>query len=82
MAYQIDSTYRTAHHGTKVANPASFGATAREIDLSGGSKVVYNKDGVKITAFNVSHAPVHRLLVTALNTKIAQSLFPVIRNMI
>ena len=59
MAYQIDSTYRTAHHGTKVANPASFGAAAREIDLSGGSKVVYNKDGVKITAFNVSHAPVH-----------------------
>jgi len=59
MAYQIDSTYRIAHHGTKVANPASFGAVAREIDLSGGSKVVYNKDGVKITAFNVSHAPVH-----------------------
>jgi len=59
MAYQIDSTYRTAHHGTKVANPATFGATAREIDLSGGTKVVYDKDNVKITAFNVSHAPVH-----------------------
>jgi len=59
MAYQIDSTYRTAHHGAKVANPVSFGATAREIDLSGGSKVVYNKDGVKITAFKVSHEPVH-----------------------
>jgi len=59
MAYQIDSTYRTAHHGTKVANPASFGAAEREIDLSGGSKVVYNKDGVKITAFKVSHKPVH-----------------------
>ena len=59
MAYQIDSTYRTAHHGTKVANPASFGATAREIDLSGGTKTVYDKDGVKITAFNVSHEPVH-----------------------
>ena len=59
MAYQIDSTYRTAHHGPKVANPASFGAAAREIDLSSGTKVVYDKDGVKITAFNVSHAPVH-----------------------
>ena len=58
MAYQIDSTYRTAHHGTKVANPASFGAIAREIDLSGGSKVVYQKGGVKITAFHVSHEPV------------------------
>jgi len=59
MAYQIDSTYRTAHHGAKVANPASFGATAREIDLSGGSKVVYQKDGVKITAFQVTHEPIH-----------------------
>lgn len=59
MAYQIDSTYRTAHHGKAVANPASFGAVAREIDLSGGSQVVYNKDGVTITAFNVSHEPVH-----------------------
>lgn len=59
MAYQIDSTYRTTHHGTKVANPASFGALAREIELSDGSKVVYQKDGVKITAFQVSHEPVH-----------------------
>lgn len=59
MAYQIDSTYRTAHHGKQIANPASFGAVAREIDLSSGSKIVYDEDGVKITAFNVSHAPVH-----------------------
>ena len=59
MAYQIDSSYRTAHHGAKVANPASFGAKARQIDLSDGSQIVYDNDGVKITAFNVSHAPVH-----------------------
>jgi len=58
MAYQIDSTYRTAHHGADIANPASFGATAREIDLSGNSQIVYDKDGVKITAFKVSHEPV------------------------
>jgi len=57
MAYQIDSTYRTAHHGEAIANPASFGAKAREIDLGGGSKVVYDHDGVKITAFKVSHDP-------------------------
>lgn len=58
MAYKIDSTYRTAHHGEAVANPASFGAIASEIDLSGGSQVVYDKDGVKITAFKVEHEPV------------------------
>jgi len=57
-AYQIDSTYRTAHHGTKVANPTSFGGLSREIDLSSGSKIVYQKEGVTITAFRVSHEPV------------------------
>lgn len=58
MAYQIDSTYRTAHHGAKIANPDSFGAAAREVDLGSGSQVVYNQDGVTITAFKVSHEPV------------------------
>ncbi|MGB0908307.1 MAG: MBL fold metallo-hydrolase [Maricaulaceae bacterium] len=58
-AYKIDSTYRTAHHGAAVANPAGYGGTAREVDLSGGgSKVVHDKDGVTITAFSVSHEPV------------------------
>ncbi|NNE56487.1 MAG: MBL fold metallo-hydrolase [Hellea sp.] len=59
MAYQIDSTYRTAHHGVAVANPASFGAIAHEIKLVNGSKVVYDNDGVKITATMVTHEPVH-----------------------
>lgn len=58
MAYQIDSTYRTAHHGAAIANPESFGAIAREIDLSNGAQVVYDQDEVKITAFEVSHEPV------------------------
>ena len=58
MAYQIDSTYRTAHHGAVIANPESFGATAREIDIKDGSEVVYEKDGVKIIAFKVRHEPV------------------------
>lgn len=58
MAYQIDSTYRTAHHGAAIANPASFGAVAREIVLTGTKAVVYDKDGVKITAFKVNHKPV------------------------
>ena len=57
-AYRIDSTFRTAHHGADIANPDSFGATAREIDLSGGSDVVFDWDGVTITAFEVTHDPV------------------------
>jgi ribonuclease Z len=58
MAYQIDSTYRTAHHGAEVANPEAFGGAAREIDVSSGHSVVYDNDGVKITAFKVTHDPV------------------------
>lgn len=58
MAYQIDSTYRTAHHGVDVANPASFGATAQEFELSSGSQIVYESGDVKITAYKVSHEPV------------------------
>ena len=58
MAYQIDSTYRTAHHGVDVANPASFGAAAQEFTLSSGSQIVYENGDVKITAYKVSHEPV------------------------
>jgi len=59
----VEGFNRTAHHGTKVANPASFGATAREIDLTGGTKVVYNKDGVKITAFVLFHEALNMEMV-------------------
>ncbi len=57
-AYQIDSTYRTIHHGEDIANPAGFGAKAHEIKMSGISMVVLEKGDVKITAFKVSHSPV------------------------
>lgn len=62
MAYQIDSTYRTAHHGPDVANPAAFGASAQEIALNSGSKIVYEDHDVKITAYKVSHEPVSNAL--------------------
>lgn len=58
MAYQIDSTYRTAHHGDAIANPAGFGAFASEIDISSDSSIILEKDGVRITAFKVSHEPI------------------------
>lgn len=58
MAYQIDSSYRTAHHGADIANPAGFGGAGKEIALAGDSLVVFDKDDVKITAFKVSHEPV------------------------
>jgi ribonuclease Z len=53
-AYRIDSTYRIAHHGEAVIPPSGFGLAGSAI----APGVVYDRDGVKITAFAVNHAPV------------------------
>lgn len=57
-AYQLDSTYRTAHHGEEIANPAGFGGAATEFATDNDSLIVYENKGVKITAFKVTHDPV------------------------
>ncbi|MCB2057036.1 MAG: MBL fold metallo-hydrolase, partial [Novosphingobium sp.] len=60
QAYAIDSTYRIAHHGPKVVQPSGFGGAASIITLPEGtdSQVVYEKEGVRITAIRVNHAPI------------------------
>ena len=58
QSYQLDSTYRTAHHGEDIANPAGFGGLAKEFELQGDSLIVFDKEDVKITAYKVTHDPV------------------------
>ena len=61
-AYRIDSTYRTAHHGAAVANPAGFGAVAEDIAAPEGpslSRVIVDEGDLKITLIGVQHEPVH-----------------------
>lgn len=53
-AYRIDSTYRIAHHGAAVVPPSGFGMTGTAIQPG----VVYNANGVQITAFSVDHGPI------------------------
>lgn len=53
-AYRIDSTYRIVHHGEAVVPQSGFGMTGAAI-LPG---VVYDKGGVRITAFAVDHNPI------------------------
>lgn len=60
QAYETDSGYRIAHHGPKVVQPSGFGGSPSIITLPDGtdSQVVYDKDGVRITAIRVNHAPI------------------------
>ena len=60
-AYRIDGSFRTAHHGAGIANPAGRGGFGETITLPAGPgsrAVVLDDNGLKITAFSVSHAPV------------------------
>jgi ribonuclease Z len=62
IAYEFDKGYRLAHHGEETVPPSGASGKAIEFDLGRdplSSKVVYDYDGVKVTAFNVNHAPVY-----------------------
>jgi ribonuclease Z len=59
-AYRQDATYRTAHHGAAVAPPGGAGMTAHPFALPalGEAVVVWEADGLRVTAFAVEHDPV------------------------
>ncbi len=60
--YALDSGYRTAHHGPKIAPPSGAGGVARPFAVpprgSNASVVVYAANGLRVTAFRVDHGPV------------------------
>jgi ribonuclease Z len=61
-AYKLDSGYRTAHHGPLIAPPSGAGGVARPFAIppraSTGSVLVFDLDGLRVTAFRVDHGPV------------------------
>jgi ribonuclease Z len=61
-AYAIDDTYRTGHHGPAIAPPTGAGGMAMPLALpepgQGETVVVFEKDGLKVTAIRVDHGPV------------------------
>ncbi|MGL4314641.1 MAG: MBL fold metallo-hydrolase, partial [Sphingomonas sp.] len=57
-AYALDSGYRTAHHGPKVAPPSGAGGIAQPFPVPGAGATVATLDGVRVTAFSVDHGPV------------------------
>lgn len=53
-AYALDRSYRTAHHGEEIL-PTKIGPMAAEVIEPG---VIYEEDGLRITAFPVDHRPI------------------------
>jgi ribonuclease Z len=63
QAFSIDAEYRYAHHGDAVAPASGSGGRPEVIDGFGDdeSTVIFDSDGVKVTAFLVSHQPAFAL---------------------
>ena len=58
MVYVGDSHNRTAHHGEELMPLEYQFATASEFDADLDEVVVYENDGVVVTAFKVAHPPI------------------------
>lgn len=54
IVYELDRGYRVAHHGAELLDPALGMLEARTI----GEGVIVEEDGLRITAFEVSHPPI------------------------
>lgn len=59
-AYELDVSYRVAHHGADLLPPDGGKANAHTIELAEDvpSRVFYDEDGLGITAFLVEHEPI------------------------
>jgi ribonuclease Z len=60
LAYLQDQRYRVAHHGGEIVPPSGAGAAALRFATprAGEGVVVLEKDGLRITAFQVAHPPI------------------------
>lgn len=61
QAYRADFGYRTAHHGSDIVPPSGGGLDAAPFPLPADAElhtVLETDDGVRVSAFSVSHAPV------------------------
>ena len=60
LAYSLDSKYRILHHGPETVPPSGAGGLAKPFHFPAGKNecVIIDADGVRITAFQVDHAPV------------------------
>jgi ribonuclease Z len=64
-AYRLDQGYRTEHHTAAVMPPATWPMVGHVVDLDGPetaakdrTAVVFDRDGLRVTAIEVDHAPI------------------------
>jgi len=59
QAYAFDTEYRIAHHGTEAMPPAAGTAVAKTVTLPAPdqSALVFEADGLRVTAFAADHSP-------------------------
>lgn len=59
-AYELDVSYRVAHHGADILAPEGGKANGHAIELTedAPSRVFHDEDGLRITAFLVEHEPI------------------------
>ena len=64
QAYKQDSSYRTQHHGADIVPPKTSGMTANSFAVPklGDSRLVWDKNDIKIFAFSVEHSPIEPAL--------------------
>jgi ribonuclease Z len=61
--YALDDNYRQAHHGEDILNAHVEPAVPHTIDDPGAAgRVVFERDGVTVTAFRVNHPPIEPAL--------------------
>jgi len=66
----IENKHRVDHHGHETMDLSKARAIAHEFkNVQDGKEVVYEQDGIKITAFDVSHEPVEPAVGYAIEYK-------------
>lgn len=60
QAYALDTDYRVLHHGEQIVPRAVAGAVAQPVKLKSddAAALVFERNGLKVTAFKVNHDPV------------------------
>ena len=70
QAYQLDQSYRVAHHGEATMPPSGFGGVVNSFAPQAQGSVTLIKDAdLDITAFTVEHGPIHPAVGYRINYK-------------